>query len=64
MTQYRLHFLNADKSTGRGHVVECENDRDAIRQVKALHHAHGVDVWDGHRKVTRVAGALGVRVKR
>lgn len=64
MTEYRLHFLNANKSVGRGHPLECENDRDAVDQAAALRHAHGVDVWEGRRKVTRVAGALRDRARR
>lgn len=63
MPVYRLHFLKADRSAGRAYRIECDDDREVIERAEGLHHAHGVDIWEGRRRVTRVAGSLGATLR-
>lgn len=60
MPKYRFHFLSADRKRGQGHTITCDSDTEALIKARKLHHAHGVDVWEGRRKLARVKGELRI----
>jgi hypothetical protein len=51
MPYHRLYILDA-----QGHILRVEerdvaSDDEALLQARALNHAHGVEIWQGKRKV-------------
>ena len=58
MTIYRFYFLDRHDHIAHAKDVDCDSDADALDRARSLHHAHGLEVWDGRRLVGRATPAL------
>lgn len=58
MPSYRFYFMTVGDRIMRGQDVECDNDDDALARARSLHNAHGIEVWEGRRKVGRIQPSL------
>lgn len=61
MRAYRLYWLNRSDRIRSADVLECADDRDAQRQadmkLPEAPEGTGLEVWDGGRRVHRIAPA-------
>lgn len=61
MKAYRLYLLNRYDRIRSADVLECSDDGDAQRQAEqrlpTLPLGAGLEVWDGGRRVHRIAPA-------
>lgn len=61
MRGYRLFCLNNRGSIIAVNTVECDGDEEALKQAHALldaeGHCHGIEVWEGPRRVALLPAA-------
>ena len=48
---YRAFRVDASGRIYRSHVLDCETDEQAIAAAREFVDAHGVQLWDGSRKL-------------
>jgi hypothetical protein len=52
---YRLYIVNPEgRILGPAQVVECADDREAIRRAQPLLKGHDIEVWQAARVVRRL----------
>lgn len=58
MPEYRLYALTRDNHIkGVPATITCENDEAAILKAKEVVDGHGIELWSGSRRVSRINGA-------
>jgi hypothetical protein len=56
MPEYRIYTLTeGNKITGPWRGVTCDDDEKAIQQAKRWLDGHDLEVWEGSRRVSRLA---------
>jgi hypothetical protein len=55
MPLYRIYTLTEGNITGPGRAVTCDDDETAIQQAKQWLDGHGLEVWEGSRRVSQLA---------
>ena len=59
---YRCLFLDAARRVARGSMIEACDDADAIRLVRAAHHADDCEIWQFTRQIALVPREGGLPI--
>jgi hypothetical protein len=55
MSHYRVYFVSDDGHiSGPPHVIECEDDQEAIGKAAQLTNGRSVELWQGARFIVRL----------
>jgi len=57
---YRAFCVDASGRIYRSHVLDCETDEQAIAEARRFVDGHGVQLWDGSRKIADFPSALQI----
>jgi hypothetical protein len=54
MAEYRAYAIGPDGRIFKADPMICDNDEEAIAQVRTLAAEHVIEIWSGDRFVVRV----------
>lgn len=58
MRDYRIFPTNETGGViGPAEIVSCATDQEAIERARAAVESHGIEIWDGARRVASIPGA-------
>lgn len=54
MAVYRAYVIGTDGRFNAAHTIECDDDEGAVEAARQYVNGHDVEVWQQHRKLTRL----------